>query len=202
METCKYCRDECRTAQGLRSHLTQSTQCRDKHFEEYAGNSDSSAETESESDSNDGLSGSPDAGGIILGAGDVEMDFSDTEETHLAIDPPRAGAQGDLGPPNVVGSNANAQKRPLPRPTVEEVEDEDERWVQPFPVDRKAGAILERCTTQFQKLREEQKRKGHAPWGFFESEDEWEFAQWLMTSGLSHKKIDQHLRLKTVRTVD
>ncbi|KAJ6545182.1 hypothetical protein B0H19DRAFT_844804, partial [Mycena capillaripes] len=49
---------------------------------------------------------------------------------------------------------------------------------------------------QFEKLREEQKTKGHAPWEPFESQDEWELAQWLMTSGLSNKKIDKYLKLK------
>ncbi|KAJ7845019.1 hypothetical protein B0H14DRAFT_2182041, partial [Mycena olivaceomarginata] len=52
--------------------------------------------------------------------------------------------------------------------------------------------------TQFEKLRDKQKNKGHAPWEPFESEDEWELARWLMTSGLSNK-TDEYLKLKTVR---
>lgn len=80
------------------------------------------------------------------------------------------------------------------------MEDEDKCWVQPFPKELEAGAILERCKTQFQKLRDEQTAKGDAPWEPFESEDEWELAHWPMTSGLSGKKTDAYLKLKKVRT--
>ncbi|KAJ7812872.1 hypothetical protein B0H14DRAFT_3112207 [Mycena olivaceomarginata] len=55
------------------------------------------------------------------------------------------------------------------------------------------------CKTYFQKLRDEQKDAGNAPWYPFESEDEWELAKWLMTSGLSQKKTDEYLKLKAVR---
>ncbi|KAJ6571038.1 hypothetical protein B0H10DRAFT_1669279, partial [Mycena sp. CBHHK59/15] len=48
----------------------------------------------------------------------------------------------------------------------------------------------------FQALRDKQKAEGNPPWYPFESEDEWELAQWLMTSGLSQKKRDDYLKLK------
>lgn len=41
---------------------------------------------------------------------------------------------------------------------------------------------------------------GKAPWAPFESEEEWALAKWLMTSGTSQTKIDEFLKLKTVRT--
>jgi hypothetical protein len=62
------------------------------------------------------------------------------------------------------------------------------------------GVPLDRCKTFFENLREEQKAAGNAPWYPFESEEEWELAQWLMTSGLSQKKTDAYLKLKAVRT--
>ncbi|KAJ7495743.1 hypothetical protein B0H11DRAFT_1910488 [Mycena galericulata] len=92
---------------------------------------------------------------------------------------------------------ANPRKRP--RATVEEVEDEDSRWVQDFPDDMEAGVPLGKCQTCFEKLREQQTEGGHAPWYPFESEDEWDLARWLMTSGLSQKKTDEYLKLKSVR---
>ncbi|KAJ7689553.1 hypothetical protein B0H17DRAFT_872490, partial [Mycena rosella] len=54
--------------------------------------------------------------------------------------------------------------------------------------------------TFFETLREQQRDAGRAPWYPFESEDQWELARWLMTSGLSQKKTDSYLKLKTVRT--
>ncbi|KAJ6622286.1 hypothetical protein B0H10DRAFT_1745170, partial [Mycena sp. CBHHK59/15] len=61
--------------------------------------------------------------------------------------------------------------------TVEEVEDEDDRWIQDFPDEFQAGAIFEKCKTQFEKLRQEQSKAGRPPWYPFESKDEWELAQ-------------------------
>ncbi|KAJ6540666.1 hypothetical protein B0H19DRAFT_959211 [Mycena capillaripes] len=89
--------------------------------------------------------------------------------------------------------------RKRPRATVEEVEDEDEWFVDDFPDDIDAGAPLDQCKTFFENLREEQRAAGNAPWYPFESEDEWELARWLMTSGLSQKKTDAYLKLKAVR---
>ncbi|KAJ7883702.1 hypothetical protein B0H14DRAFT_2564777 [Mycena olivaceomarginata] len=86
--------------------------------------------------------------------------------------------------PRNIGSPVAAEPTPTtrkrPRATVEEVEDEDERFVEDFPDDLHAAA-------------------GNAPWYPFESEDEWELARWLMTSGLSQKKTDAYLKLNAVR---
>ncbi|KAJ7820185.1 hypothetical protein B0H14DRAFT_3472539 [Mycena olivaceomarginata] len=100
------------------------------------------------------------------------------EETHSTVHPPRTTPpQSPTTRPEVPNAS-----RKRPRATVEDVEDEDDRWVQPFPKERQAGA-----------------KKGNAPWEPFESEDEWEMAHWLMTSGLSGKKTDSYLKLKKVR---
>ncbi|KAJ7288109.1 hypothetical protein C8J57DRAFT_1027371, partial [Mycena rebaudengoi] len=83
------------------------------------------------------------------------------------------------------------------RATVEEVEDEDDCWAQNFPEAAQAGAAYEACRTQFEKLRDEQKGAGKSPWSPFESEDQWELARWLMMAGISLKKTDAFLKLKT-----
>ncbi|KAJ7192315.1 hypothetical protein GGX14DRAFT_312788, partial [Mycena pura] len=75
------------------------------------------------------------------------------------------------------------------------------RYVQDFPAELEAGKVLDECKTYFQALRDKQKAAGNPPWHPFESEDEWELAQWLMTSGISQKKRDDYLKLKAVRTV-
>ncbi|KAJ7852725.1 hypothetical protein B0H13DRAFT_1904454 [Mycena leptocephala] len=196
----KYCGTECRTLQGLHSHLAQTKLCRQKKFEEYAA--DSSADSGSDSDSSDSDSNLAHHGDIDLNAEDINMDLAgpesfepdaaqSEEETYFAVDPSRP----DLANAPIEAAEdaaANPQKRP--RETVEEVEDEDARWFQPFREEHYAGAVHEKCQTQFEKLREEQKTKGQALWEPFESQDEW-----LMTSGLSNKKIDKYLKLKKVR---
>ncbi|KAJ7754280.1 hypothetical protein B0H14DRAFT_2635460 [Mycena olivaceomarginata] len=93
----------------------------------------------------------------------------------------------------------NPRPAKRPRATLEEVEDEDDRWVQDFPEGLKAGAVIDECNSQFEKLRRTQKTERQEPWYPFQNEDEWEMARWLMTSGLSQGKIDQYLKLKSVR---
>ncbi|KAF7336496.1 hypothetical protein MSAN_02304300 [Mycena sanguinolenta] len=192
--TCKYCRLKCPTVQGLRSHLSQSKQCRQKHFEEYE------AESSGDSDSDTMASAHELPQRRAIAPDDVDMDglCQDLEPLSEDDDEPTINPPIPENPPNSASTaNNNARKRP--RATVEDVEDEDERWVQPFPEEFKAGARYGHCKTSFQKLREAQEEKGHAPWEPFDSKDIWELGHWLMTSGLSGKKIDAYLQLKTVR---
>ncbi|KAJ7148839.1 hypothetical protein C8R46DRAFT_1310948 [Mycena filopes] len=201
--TCQYCGVHPRTAQGLRSHLTQSRSCRKKQLDEYGAAAAESESSESESGTalenrdivqprdGDGDENADDA----IGPGAPQ---SDNEDTYFALDPPfpnRDSAPPRYSPPPPIDSNPRKNKRA----SVEDVEDEDARWIQPFPESYEAGAILRRCDTQFEKIREQQRKDGRAPWYPFESEDEWEMARWLMTSGLSQEKVDEYLKLKKVR---
>ncbi|KAJ7183395.1 hypothetical protein C8R46DRAFT_884092 [Mycena filopes] len=191
---CEHCTAQITTQQGLRSHLSQSRACRDKHNTQYADTSDSDADNESDSS--------------IGGTGTAPV--GDTEDVVMGPFDPDPGADSDTGagenfgadPPEddvvvpPVEERASAKRR---RATMEEVEDEDERWVQDFPQDMAAGAILEECKTQFEELLEKQKAAGEEPWSPFKSEDEWELARWLMTSSLSQSKTDDFLKLNSVR---
>ncbi|KAJ7757903.1 hypothetical protein B0H16DRAFT_1822559 [Mycena metata] len=126
--------------------------------------------------------------------GDARVD-SDLERDvdNFGADPP----SDDEVPPIRNPEPPSASKRR--RATMEEVEDEDERWVQDFPQEFEAGAVLEECKTEFEKLRQKQKAAGEEPWSPFKSEEEWEMARWLMTSGLSQSKTDDFLKLNSVR---
>ncbi|KAJ7075485.1 hypothetical protein B0H15DRAFT_925432 [Mycena belliarum] len=121
------------------------------------------------------------------------MDFDGSDNNDAAFDPPQPESPGEE-----VRANEGPHRNKRPRATVEEVEDEDDRWYQTFPDELAAGAILERCKTQFEKLREEQTKAGQPPWAPFASEEEWELAHWLMTSGISQSKTDEFLNLKKV----
>ncbi|KAJ7908027.1 hypothetical protein B0H13DRAFT_1879026 [Mycena leptocephala] len=117
------------------------------------------------------------------------------DENDPAADPPMDTTASLAGPSSAGPQRAGKR----PRATMEDVEDEDDRWTQDFPSKSRAGAILEECSTQFEKIRQKQKEGGEAPWYPFESEDEWELGRWLMTSGLSQTKTDDYLKLKAVR---
>jgi hypothetical protein len=90
------------------------------------------------------------------------------------------------------------------RATVEDVEDEDDitqdsRFIEGFP--RPAGlphSADETRSSKFERHLYEQKKTGDVPWAPFETEDEWELARWLMTSGVSQTKIDSFLKLNKV----
>ncbi|KAF8800596.1 hypothetical protein BYT27DRAFT_7216881 [Phlegmacium glaucopus] len=90
-----------------------------------------------------------------------------------------------------------------PKPQAVEIEEVAEEnkgeslWVEDFPLP--AGVATGECKTTFQKRQVEQKAEGKAPWAPFEMEKEWELAQWLMTAGVSQKKIDAFLKLESVR---
>ena len=84
------------------------------------------------------------------------------------------------------------------------MEDEDEisndsHFIEDFPT--QVGLPHSAHKTQlsdFEHHLDEQKKAGHAPWAPFKTEDEWELARWLMTSGVSQKKINSFLKLNKV----
>ncbi|KAK6971859.1 hypothetical protein R3P38DRAFT_3494732 [Favolaschia claudopus] len=203
LHTCQYCGKSCDTAQGLKGHYDLTKLCRERMYKAYE------VDSGGESESDDTVSGSGDSeveiddGGLgdDSTAPDIEQSFDDagnsSDDDELRADPPRTNTSPSRSPSPVDAHPSGPQKRP--RPTVEEVEDEDDRYVQDFPANRRAGEPLGQCETVFEKLRAEQKENGHPPWYPFESEEEWELARWLMTTGLSQKNRDDYLKLKTVR---
>jgi len=204
---CPYCDETYRTSQGLRSHIEQSKVCHERRYTAYAAESDDDLDSES-SDDEAGLEESSTADrDIILGVEEpVAMDsyWSDDDDApHLSADPPQSNDSPIGLPSNLPATESEpvSHMRKRQRATVEEVEDEDERYVQDFPAELEAGKVLDECKTYFQAMRDKQKAAGNPPWHPFESEDEWELAQWLMTSGISQKKRDDYLKLKAVRTV-
>ena len=185
---CQFCAARLSTSQGLRSHMTQSRSCHEKleatYHQDHPRNEIQDDMTASEmlpNDLSDGLDDDE-------GAGDAQYD------------PPFQSQS----PPNAeVGATSESeQQQPPKRVRVEEVEDEDapgrHQWLEDFP--SAAGSILESWKSKFEQLREKQGENGDAPWAPFESQEEWELARWLMTSGVSQKKTDNFLKLKTVRT--
>ncbi|KAJ7189579.1 hypothetical protein GGX14DRAFT_580553 [Mycena pura] len=169
--TCKYCGKRCDTAQGLTSHYELKKLCRQRMHEAYRADSDSD-DTDDSNMEDEGL---------------VNLDnIWDDDSEELPADPPQTSTSPAGSPPESIPPPRTVLKK-RPPPTVEEVEDEDDRYVQDFPPDLNAGARLARCETVFQKWREEQRKNGQQPWYPMDSEEEWELARWLMTSGPSRQ---------------
>ncbi|KAJ7059609.1 hypothetical protein C8F01DRAFT_1232034 [Mycena amicta] len=95
-----------------------------------------------------------------------------------------------------------------PRPSVEEVMDQDDpqnlhRYVRPFlhPVTgtpTNAGRPLRAESTPFELLREQLKRTGESKYTPFKDDEEWEVTEWL-TRRVNQTGTDEYLKLKTTR---
>ncbi|KAH9928731.1 uncharacterized protein B0H18DRAFT_874619, partial [Fomitopsis serialis] len=86
--------------------------------------------------------------------------------------------------------------------TVEDVPDEDDGlpqhlWEQHFPGD--VASIISQADTEFDNLLAQQKADNAVPWQPFETQEEWQLARWLLTSGLSQAAIDDYLNLEITK---
>jgi hypothetical protein len=83
------------------------------------------------------------------------------------------------------------------RVSIEEVEDEDApgRYVEPYP--EPVGESLGLGEVPFETRRREQSEKGQNPQFPFQNKDEFEFAEWLLTT-LGHNSTEDFLKLKMV----
>ncbi|KAI5895357.1 uncharacterized protein SCHCODRAFT_02665716 [Schizophyllum commune H4-8] len=113
---------------------------------------------------------------------------------------------------NTTSADADAQHMPgLPplQPQSAHTPDDDKEqaphtaprgpYVTVYP--RAAGARLRKARTPFESLRDAQIKHGLPPYAPFRSMDEWEHLRWLVTSGASQSKIDQYLKLNSIRAI-
>jgi hypothetical protein len=180
------------TLRGLRSHQSQSRECRAwaTRAKVASGFEDEASEGPSHSEPTPPVE---------------PMQPSDDEyETD--------NSPGPLPPDPLVIHDSDEETIPTPssskkRHYVESSdEEEDEQphadfvYIQEFPAHFRAGWKKGEFQTQFEILRERQKAEGQEPWFPFPSEDEWELARWLMESAASQSKIDSFMKLKAVYT--
>ncbi|PPQ76233.1 hypothetical protein CVT24_009444 [Panaeolus cyanescens] len=71
------------------------------------------------------------------------------------------------------------------------------RWVQEWPGEAGTAYAKGRCA--FERYRRLQEQYSDSPWFPFESQEEWELAWWIISSGISQKKTDELLRLRAIR---
>jgi len=53
-------------------------------------------------------------------------------------------------------------------------------------------------SNDFERLREGQQASGNQPWAPFSSVEDWDYARWILNSGLSQREIDNMLALDLV----
>ncbi|KDQ16252.1 hypothetical protein BOTBODRAFT_173160 [Botryobasidium botryosum FD-172 SS1] len=68
-----------------------------------------------------------------------------------------------------------------------------------FPSLYKAGKTYGSTPTSFERRFRKQQEAGEEPWAPFASRSEVEYANWFVSSGMSHKEIDNHLKLTFTR---
>ncbi|KDQ12077.1 hypothetical protein BOTBODRAFT_176838 [Botryobasidium botryosum FD-172 SS1] len=68
-----------------------------------------------------------------------------------------------------------------------------------FPSSQEAGKVFGKGSTSFERRYKKQTEAGEKPWAPFASAAEAEYANWLVSSGMSQKEIDNHLKLAIVR---
>lgn len=121
---------------------------------------------------------------------DVEMENAGEDFEPQVHEPPT--------PPEVLLPEPAPRKRR--RVEIEEVEDVDDprkqtRWAQSYPGN--VATPLRQEKTRFEAWHEAQSVEGKSEWAPFDSQEEWDLAQWLMKN-VGQKSIDQYLKLPIV----
>lgn len=199
--TCPTCHETLRTAQGLSTHQKLIEECRHAYIAARSLQHDEAVAL--------GLAAAAAGNRPLVRAADMldpdgDLDLGDesiygTDKLLLALDPQRPEAA-------VPDAHGEAQDNPGPakrrRVEVEEVPDEEEGglpqvpWVQDYPGD--AGKTFDMGQTSFERIRRRKDKAGEDLWAPFECREEWELAEWLVTSGLSQANIEKYLKLEIV----
>lgn len=189
MPRCSYCDHPFPTSSGVRKHIRQSPACRKQRRKAFTGLYARTLDCDSQVPAQPGAT--------------HEESTPDPESLNLA-------EPGPVYPTVSVEPSTEPSEATSRRPTVEDVEDEDEvdrrrreskeawtRYIKSFPPEFKAGMRLGRGKTNFEKLREAQQERGESPLGPFLDEDEWELAQWLVAN-VGQRATDRFLKLNIV----
>lgn len=199
---CPYCFTDTKSQRGLHSHMMQKKACResmeaDAYISETASETTATGNEQRNSNSPTRQANEVDAENP---ASNNETDFELPRHSR-SPSPHVAAATSPKLPTLAVPSSPN--HRATVEDADEDAEDADEdadateaRWIEEFPYP--AGVPIGEGVSCFEEWRRDQKRKNEPPWSPFESREEWELAQWLITSGISQKKIDALLKLKLV----
>ncbi|THU94688.1 hypothetical protein K435DRAFT_798739 [Dendrothele bispora CBS 962.96] len=198
MPRCAHCNTYTSSFQALRAHIALTRFCREKD-EEVFDESDSDIDQQRAAD---------------LSADFTQSYSSDNDSpAPVLFDPIDFSIGNDSN--DIEGDERNGNRtttvQSAKRACVEDIEDDkstDQKsiytstdYLYPVPFPGPAGSPLnaEPVLTGFEELHQKRQAEGKDPWFPFRSEKEWELARWLMTSGVSQKKIDEFCKLETIK---
>lgn len=126
-----------------------------------------------------------------------DNDPSDVEMEGPADDFQPEPYQPPAPPEILLPEPAPQRRRSMEVEEVEDVEDprKQTRWAQSYP--HKVATPIKQQKTQFEAWKETQTVNGKSEWAPFDSQEEWDLAQWLMKS-VGQKSIDKYLKLPIV----
>lgn len=198
---CPYCFTDTESRQGLHSHMMQKKTCR-QSMEEDAYISESASETATANEHN---TDSPTQHANNSG---LEEDDNLPSDNEMLFEVPfPSHSEGPVtGVQVATAASPQLPSSPNPLATVEDADDDNNnpdaddnnetRWIEEFPYP--AGVPIGEGVSCFEKWRRNQEKNKEPAWSPFESREEWELAQWLITSNISQRKIDALLKLKLV----
>lgn len=115
---------------------------------------------------------------------------SSSYHTHSSLGEPTPGL-------NNVDTNAEPPSR---QARVDDVlDDRDQRFAEPFPAHKYAGATFGNTRTSFDAIRDDQVLHGAEILGPFQNDEEWALAKWLIKN-VGHNAAEEFLKLAVVST--
>jgi len=173
--SCRYCgrKDVSRSLGGLKSHISQTPQCRQKRDQEHRRLPSLKRKRPPPVEASE----APQHASDIIDNTEDEMD----------------------GDPHPKRAHTEAQYHSGFRPAkvTAIVDYPEEAAAGAIFGDAEGG-----CETRFQKISREQQKANQEPWAPFDNLSDWELARWLIRSSVSQGEIDKFLKLEAVRTCD
>lgn len=181
--TCRYCQKSkvARSLQGLRSHISQSAECRARRDEEHA---------------------------LLKHNRSTRDEVPNTHQQPTEHHSRREESAEDNGiPPSDNHTDGHHSKRARvdnPDNSDEGFQTTNVSFIIDYPEAARAGAVLDDTSdglkTRFDKIKHVQQAAGEPAWAPFSSLEDWELSRWLVQSGVSQREIDKFLKLESVRT--
>ena len=157
---CPYCFTDTESRRGLHSHMMQKKPCREK-MEADACISESASETANKQNNSNSPS---------QHANETDKNSPNYYDMDFEVTPP-AGSSSSPNHHDDDDADADAS------------DDNQTRWIEEFPYP--AGVPIGEGVSCFEEWRRNQNNKNEPPWSPFESQEEWELARWIITSGIS-----------------
>lgn len=135
----------------------------------------------------------PDPDGSIDGPADVEMDGNVIEEFDFQIPADEHDQNNPENYENDLSDRDDDVDDPRPTPT------SSQPLVERYP--HQAATTYGKAPTPFEKRRQDESAGNSRASGPFDDVEQYELAEWIVMSGLSGKKVDKFLKLRSVSSL-